>query len=214
MTQLPAQIVPFLGVVAVITAAPGPDTALVVRNVIAGRLEDGIATAVGCTVGLIVWGIAAALGISALFVLSTFSFVVLRFLGAGYLAYFGIHLLWRALGGSGALLANRSTSHPNPTPASSFRQGLFTDLLNPKAAAFFSALLPQYISPKTDSILSTTIVYACIAASSALVGLSAYAFLAAKAGALLSQRKCLRILDALIGSAFVAFAGRLALRRP
>jgi|SRR5579871_2040855 len=212
MIQLPSHLGSFLGVVGLLTITPGPDTVLVVRNVIAGKWDDGLATAFGSSVGLIVWGVASAFGISALFTLSALSFAVLRSLGAGYLAYLGVRLLWRAITGQSAPTENRNSAGPNATFAASFRQGLFTNLLNPKAAAFFSALLPQFISTKVDPVFSTTIIYACIASSSALVGLSVYALLAARAKALLSHRNALRALDALTGAAFVTIAGRLALK--
>jgi len=61
-----------------------------------------------------------------------------------------------------------------------FRQGLLTDLLNPKAAAFFTALPPQFILPGVDPVFSTTVLYASIASLAAFAGLLAYATIAAR----------------------------------
>jgi len=211
--QLPSQLIPFLGVVGVITLMPGPDTALVVRNVLRHDLKAGLATALGSCVGLLVWGVAAAVGISALFKLSTVSFLVLRYAGAAYLCYLGVRLLWRAKMDRGVVLGCSEKSARPETRKSVFAQGLLTDLLNPKAATFFSALLPQFISPPRDPVFSTTLLFAGLAAAAALLGLACYATVAYRARAILARRRALRLLDAITGGAFVAIAGRLAFKK-
>lgn len=214
MIQLPSQMIPFVGAVLLITAIPGPDTALVVRNVIVGGRRCALATALGSSFGLVVWGAASALGIAALLRVSDLSFMAIRFMGAGYLCYLGLRLLHQAKTGNVMfVLDNFDERALQLTRLRAFRQGLLTDLLNPKAAAFFTALLPQFISPRIDPVLSTTLLYALIAALAAFAGLLAYATVAARARPFLSRRCGLRVLDATTGAVLLAIGGRLAWKR-
>ena len=214
MIQLPSQMIPFLGTVLLITVIPGPDTALVVRNVIVGGRRCALATALGSTFGLLIWGGASALGIAAVFKVSDLSFMAVRFMGAGYLCYVGLRLLHQAkMGNVMFVLDNFDERALHLTRIRAFRQGLLTDLLNPKAAAFFTALLPQFISPRIDPVLSTTMLYALIAALAAFAGLLAYATIAARARTFLSRRGGLRVLDATTGAVLLAIGGRLAWKR-
>src|ERR1044071_5039677 len=88
------QLLPFLAVVAMITITPGPDTALVVRNTLSGGVRDGVHTALGCSLGLLVWGVAAALGLATLMSSSASLFAVIRILGGAYLIWLGVRMLW------------------------------------------------------------------------------------------------------------------------
>src|SRR4051812_2851280 len=100
--MIPHQLLSFLAVVAVITVTPGPDTALVVRNTLQGGLRHGLLTAIGCSVGLLVWGAAAALGLATIFSASSAFFGAIRLAGGLYLAWLGLRMLWTGSRAKGA----------------------------------------------------------------------------------------------------------------
>jgi threonine/homoserine/homoserine lactone efflux protein len=127
---------------------PGQDTMFILGRSLTGGLRSGVASALGISVGSISHTLAAAAGLSAILAASPTAFFVVRITGAVYLVYLGAKLLF-------------STSHeksdPQLTPAddgsgrSAFRQGILTNILNPKVALFFLALLPQFIEPGSTS---------------------------------------------------------------
>src|SRR5207245_1448523 len=100
ITHLPA----FLGVAALVIVAPGPDTALTIRNTLRGGRRSGVLTGVGVVGGQTVWAIATAAGVAALLHASEPAFLALKVVGAGYLAFLGIQALVAAFrGGKPAL---------------------------------------------------------------------------------------------------------------
>jgi threonine/homoserine/homoserine lactone efflux protein len=123
--------------------APGPDSLLVMRNTLRRGRRAGWVTAAGTVSGLLVWAVAAALGLSALLRASQVGYDLLRLAGAAY-------LLW--LGVSGLLSSRRAGGGPAPGPALSglrarhaYLAGLLSNLLNPKIGVFFVAFLPGFI---------------------------------------------------------------------
>lgn len=202
------QLLPFLAVVAMITVTPGPDTALVVRNTLRGRLRDGVLTALGCSFGLLVWGVAAALGLATLMSTSASLFGVLRILGGAYLIWLGLRILWSTRHGAEAQAASAQLQPEGGRP---LLEGLLTDLLNPKAAAFFTALLPQFVT-STDRVLTTTLLLAAIAAVAAFIGFVAYAALAARARAALGRASLRRWLDRATGMVLLGLGMRMLAR--
>ena len=123
----------------------GPDTALTIRSALAGGRRAGIFTALGVISGQAVWALAASAGVAALLVASEPAFEALKLLGAAYLAFLGVQALRAALavdhckGAGDGHGADRGLS-----PALAFRQGLISDLGNPKMTVFFTSLLPQF----------------------------------------------------------------------
>jgi threonine/homoserine/homoserine lactone efflux protein len=121
---------------------PGPDTAYILGRSIAQGREAGIASAFGISVGSVFHTCAAALGLSAILATSAWAFVAVKMIGGAYLIFLGIRMLIER--GSKFYLPEhfrRSTS------AAAFRQGILTNILNPKVALFFLAFLPQFIDP-------------------------------------------------------------------
>lgn len=196
-------LVPYLGVVLVITVTPGPDTGLVIRHSVRAGLRAALATAAGCALGLLVWGTAAAVGVTALVTASHAAGTVLRVAGACYLAVLGIGLLRSSAEPSDVRLPLGKHLPP-------FGQGLLNNLLNPKAAVFFTALLPQFL-PRHGPTFVATLFMAVIAAAAELGGLSVYAALAHRARAALANHRRTAMLDRVTGATFVALGARLAL---
>ena len=118
---------------------PGPDTAVVTKNALLGGHRSGMLAAVGVSLGLTVWTFAAALGIAALLKASAVAFLVLKLAGAAYLVWIGIQML-RARN----VLDDLERSRPHGA-VKALRQGLLSDLGNPKIAVFFTSFLPQFV---------------------------------------------------------------------
>jgi len=124
---------------------PGPDTVYILGRSVAQGREAGIASALGICVGSIFHTCAAALGLSAILATSAVAFGAIKLLGGVYLIFLGIKML---------LDRQKHLSLPSNfrrrTSAAAFRQGVFTNILNPKVALFFLAFLPQFIDPASN----------------------------------------------------------------
>jgi threonine/homoserine/homoserine lactone efflux protein len=200
------ELAAFLGIAILVIVTPGQDTALVIRNALLGGRRSGVATAAGIASGLACWSVAASIGLAALLVASEPVFVALRLAGAAYLVYLGIQALRHAVRPAARAL-DRVAGSPL-APALAFRQGLLSNLGNPKIAVFFTSLLPQFGS-SFWSLLALGLLFASLG----LVWLSAYSFAVARAGDLLRRPRIRRSLDALTGTVLVAFGVRLATDR-
>lgn len=125
----------------ILNLTPGQDTFYILGRSISQGRSAGVASALGIASGALVHTIAAALGLSALLAASASAFLALKLVGAAYLVYLGTRMLFRRA--SAAALAR----HFEPAGFSAiYRQGLLTNVLNPKVALFFLAFVPQFIA--------------------------------------------------------------------
>jgi threonine/homoserine/homoserine lactone efflux protein len=200
------ELAAFLGIAILVIVTPGQDTALTIRNTLFGGRPAGVATAAGVAAGQACWTVAASVGLAALLVASEPVFVALKLAGAAYLVYLGFHALCHAIRPV-TQAAERTTDSPL-APRRAFRQGLLSNLGNPKMAVFFTSLLPQFGS-SFWSLLALGLLFCSLT----LAWLSAYSFGVARAGDLLRRRRVRRTLDALTGTVLVAFGIRLAAER-
>lgn len=197
---------PFLAVSLLVIATPGPDTALTVRNTLLGGRCGGCLTATGVAVGQAIWVLASSAGLVALLVASAPVFETVKWLGAAYLVWLGLHTLWGAVrgraapGGVGAAPASRLSG------SVAFRQGVLSDLGNPKMAVFFSSLLPQFADASFSSLSAHGLLF-CTLTFAWLVG---YAVVLAAAGDYVRRRVVWRTVEAVTGTALVALGLRLA----
>lgn len=121
--------------------APGPDTAYIVGRSVQLGWRGGVAAAIGIGAGCITHVLAAAVGLSALLVASAAAFTAVKWLGAAYLCYVGLTMLF-----SRPKNPDVTAPHENAVPLSRvFWQGALTNALNPKVAMFFLAFLPQFV---------------------------------------------------------------------
>jgi threonine/homoserine/homoserine lactone efflux protein len=127
---------------------PGQDTMFILGRSLTGGLRSGIASALGIGVGTIFHTLAAALGLSAILAASPTAFFIVRIAGAIYLVYLGAKLL---LASGGKNTAAQLATSEQGSAAAAFRQGIVTNILNPKVALFFLALLPQFIEPDSPT---------------------------------------------------------------
>ena len=129
---------------------PGQDTMFILGRSLTGGFRAGVASALGIGVGSLFHTLAAAAGLSAILAASPAAFFMVRIAGALYLVYLGARLLLTKARQDSDL---QVTLVKEGDAASSFRQGIVTNVLNPKVALFFLALLPQFIEP--DSVAKT-----------------------------------------------------------
>lgn len=132
----------FLAGAIMLNLMPGPDTLYIVARSVAQGRKAGLASVAGISSGSAVHAAAAALGLSAVLASSAFAFSLVKWLGVAYLIYMGLQLLLARAPAQEASGASAAASHWQI-----YRQGLLTNLLNPKVALFFLALLPQFVNP-------------------------------------------------------------------
>ena len=199
--MIDGQLLAFAGVALVLTLSPGPDMALVLRNTLRGGRAAGFRTVGGIAVGLLVWATASALGVAAVLAASATVFMVLKLAGAAYLVYLGVQSLRALRRGEQRIEAPKPTGSP-------FRQGLVTNLLNPKLAVLFTTLLPQFISHDDPAAKS-----ALLAAVFVAIGLSWLTLYTLIVGAVARSRRFRVVTEAITGVVLVALGARLALER-
>ncbi len=198
----------FIGVAAIVIITPGPDTVLVTKNAVIYGRRTALGTSLGVNAGLTVWTVASALGVASLVRASAVAFTILKLLGAAYLIWLGLHALWSA------------RKHPLPQTTDrtgrkrldgrlGFRQGLFSNLANPKIAVFFTSLLPQFIGP-TRSVLVPFLLLGGLFVLMTLVWLCSYALVAAKASSLLQRPRVRTTLDRVTGMVLIGLGLKLA----
>jgi threonine/homoserine/homoserine lactone efflux protein len=196
----------FVGIAVVVIVTPGPDTALTIRNTLLGGRASGVLTALGVVTGQAVWTVATSVGIAALLVASEPAFRAVKLAGAAYLVFLGAQTLRRAIRGD----EGRPEARERRSDArAAYRQGLLSNLGNPKMAAFFTSLLPQF-APGGDASFAGLLALGLLFCSLTLVWLSAYAVVVARAGDVLRRSGIRRALDAVTGAVLVAFGLRLA----
>lgn len=193
---------------ALLTITPGLDTALVLRSAVTMGRGPAFATALGVNTGALIWGAAAAVGVSALLTASTTAYTVLRVAGAAYMLYLGVRMMWSAFKKDGE--AVELTAPAAPTWWSTFGKGLFTNLLNPKVGAFYVAVLPQFI-PADASPLGVGVLLALVHDVEGLLWFSLIIFGAQAARGLLARRSVRRTVDAGTGAVLIGFGLRLGL---
>ena len=202
-----AELLAFLGVSALVIVTPGQDTALTIRNTLLGGRRGGCFTALGVSTGQAVWALATSAGVAALLVASEPAFLTLKVAGAAYLVYLGAQALWGAVRGTRGRRAAAAT-RDGLSVAVAYRQGVVSNLGNPKMAVFFTSLLPQFAG--ADAKFPALLLLGIAFCAMTLAWLSGYAVAVARAGDLLRRSAVRRALDGLMGAVLVALGIRLA----
>jgi threonine/homoserine/homoserine lactone efflux protein len=198
----------FLGVITLLTITPGADMAMVSRSVFMGGRRDAFATTLGIAAGCLIWAIASAAGVAAVLAASDTAYDALRLVGAAYLVGLGVQSLLAARRGyRGEPPAGAGRAAPSP-----FRQGLLTNLFNPKIALFYTTFLPQFIGPG-DPVLVLSVAMAGVHIALGIVWLSAYAWLLDRAVATFRGSRLRRALDALTGVVLIGLGAPLPSER-
>lgn len=198
----------FLFAITILTLTPGFDTALVLRSAVAQGAKRASVTALGITLGCLVWGVAVGFGLGVLLLASEMAYNLLKWLGAAWLLYLGLKLL----------LKPRQTAIDTQQPSlqqgylACFSRGLLGNLLNPKVGIFYVSFLPQFIPAGASvalwcSLMALAHMLLGLIWNAVLIGGSHYF-----AGHLRKPR-VLKVMDRLTGCVFIGFAAKLALSR-
>lgn len=189
-----------------LTLTPGLDTALVLRTAAVEGGRQAMLAGSGISAGVLVWGLLAALGLGAVLAVSETAFLILQIAGAGYLAYLGSTLLWRAFARQGLVL---DTAPARQRPGSWFARGLLTNLLNPKVGAFYVGFLPQFIPAGVDVVAFSALLTA-IHGLFGLLWFAALVLATRPLAAFLRRPSTVRAIDATTGAVLIAFGIKLA----
>jgi threonine/homoserine/homoserine lactone efflux protein len=196
----------FMTATLALNLAPGPAMLYVsTRSLTQGR-RAGVISALGIAAGSVVHTIAIASGLAALLRAVPLAYDIVRLAGAAYLIWLGIH----ALLSKGGPMAGKPLDRAGEWTI--FRQGMVTNLLNPKVALFFLAFLPQFVSPAGPVALQIIVLGCLFNLSGTLVNIGV-AYLAASArGWLTSGERVQRVFRWLTASVFVGLGLRLAIQ--
>ena len=208
-----AQVIAFTLAAAVLTIAPGPDTMLVIRNVLRGGRRDGMLTTLGICAGLFVHATLSACGVSMLLMHSATAFHLLKLAGAGYLVWLGLQSLRHAVRTPPPADRLEAVVPPGRRALwQCFREGVLSNVLNTKTAIFYLAFLPQFIGP-TEPVLRKSLLLAGIHYVEGIVWLVALSILVDHTRRVLLKSAVRRWLEGLCGAVLMGFGARLALER-
>jgi threonine/homoserine/homoserine lactone efflux protein len=203
-----AQVLGLSGVILLGAMSPGPDFVIVTRSAALSGRRAGMACAAGIGAGVFAWSAVTALGVAGLLAASAVAFTVVKLAGAAYLMLLGIR----------ALLAARRGEYDGPGagrpkvigPLVAFRHGLLTNLLNPKVAVFFIALVPQFL-PADPAVLDT-VVLGAVAAAVSVVWFCVVANVVGALRRLFAKVRVRRTIDAVMGGLLIGLGLRIAVQ--
>ncbi len=195
----------FMAAALALNLTPGPDMLYVAARGSSEGREAGIISALGIAAGCLVHTFALALGLSALLAAVPLAYDVVRYAGAAYLAWLGARAL-----------LHPAAAHPReaPQPRSQlaiFRQGVITNVLNPKVALFFLAFLPQFTDPSRGSpVIQIVFLGLLFNTSGTLINLGVAVLASRATGWLRESRRSVTILQRITGALFLGLGARLA----
>ncbi|RUR28171.1 LysE family translocator [Vreelandella nanhaiensis] len=207
-----SQFVAFLIAITLLSITPGVDTLLVIRNTARGGISDGVITSIAICCGLFVHATISALGISLILLQSAWAFHLLKLAGAGYLVWLGITSLLAARRGQ-PLPVKSMTGVANAVPLwQPVKEGLLSNVLNPKTIVFYMAFLPQFIAPDDPALLKS-LWLAGVHFVIANIWQIGVVLMIGSAGKWLASLRFAQVLNAATGAVLVALGLRLAMEQ-
>jgi len=207
------QVLAFAGIAFVLTITPGADTMMVIKNVLAHGRKAGFLTMLGVCCGLLIHATLSGMGLSIILVQSAAVFEAVKLMGAAYLIYLGVRSVW------GLWQDAEDPDIPDtdlPTTKRgdwrAYREGLLTNILNPKVAVFYLAFLPQFIAPG-DPVLTKSVLLACIHFTFGIMWLSVVTLAINLLRTTLTRPRTRAYLEAVSGVVLIGLGVRLALER-
>ena len=210
--MLGGQVVAFLGVAALVTMTPGPDMALIAKHAFVGGRRAAWLASIGILTGLLGWALLSALGLVALLNASAPAFATLKLVGGAYLVFVGFQTLWQSRRREVAAASDLPPVDAGTTDFGAYRQGVLSNLLNPKVGVFYATLLPQFVSAG-DPVLAKTVFLAFLHLLISIAWLAWYVRLVVKASDVLRRSRVRRWLDRATGAVLIALGLRLATER-
>lgn len=215
--MIDSRLIAFAGLALVLVLTPGANIMLVMRSVLSRGPRAGVAAALGIALGHFVHASASALGLSLLLRTSDAAFTVMKVAGAAYLAYLGARSFiaaWRGRGQTFDAVDGAEAELAEAAPPRRSRRflvdGFLCNVLNPKVALFYLALLPQFVAPG-EPVLAKSLLLAAIHGCISFSWQSILSFALGKLRPLLARPAVYRTLEALTGSLLIGFGIRLAL---
>ncbi len=208
VTVVDGSFLTFLGVSILVIVAPGPDTALTIRNTLLGGRPCGIGTAVGVSIGQLIWAAAASVGLVAVLLASEPVFRAVRLAGAAYLIWLGGQSL-RAAFGPRRPRTPIETASGRPATRTAVVQGIVNNLGNPKMAVFFASVLPQFTAPG-QGMGSALVLLGVVFSALTLSWLTVYATVIPTAGRFLHAPRVHRAIEAVSGAVLIGLGVRVA----
>ena len=206
--DLDARLVAWIALSALLIATPGPDTALIIRNALAGGPRASTMSALGVAIGILAWAAAATFGVGIILERSSTAFTILKLVGAAYLCYLGVRsLISKPQDGVDVAVVKG----PKPGDRNALAQGLFSNLLNPKTGAFFVTVMPQFIVAGDPSIRLVVMVAAFEAML--LAWLIAYGHVVSRLGRSGLGSRVRLFMTKLTGVVLIGLGARLAFER-
>ncbi|MEW1660213.1 LysE family translocator [Streptomyces sp. NPDC093707] len=205
-------LIGFTVVAALLTISPGPDFAVVLRTALGSGRRAALCSALGIAAGCFVWGLAGAVGLTAMLAASRAAYDALRVAGAVYLVWLGGQALLsarrrRRAGAGETGVADGPADDAAPavptSPWRAFRTGLLTNVLNPKVGVVYLSLLPQFI-PHGAPVVGTTLLLVGVHAALGLLWLGGVTLAVHRARAVLQRPRVRRRLDQATGGVLVA----------
>jgi threonine/homoserine/homoserine lactone efflux protein len=199
-------LITFVAAASLLTVTPGLDTAMVLRTAAIEGPRTAALAGFGIICGCLAWGAAVALGLGVLLAASSLAYTVLKWAGAGYLAWLGLRLI----------LKPRSKfelgAGPSDQRGNWWARGFLNNLLNPKIGVFYVSFLPQFVPAH---VAAGPFIFLLAAIHGALGALWFAALIAATSPLKrwLARQAVVRWIDRITGAVFVGFGLRLALDR-
>jgi len=204
MSSLAPSLIAFTLAAALLTVTPGLDTALVLRTAASEGSRRAFAAALGICLGCLAWGALVAVGLGMLLQASEFAYLALKWIGAAYLLWLGLRLIFAP---------RDEIEGTEAAPKGSwFWRGFLTNLLNPKVGAFYVSFLPQFI-PAGAGVPSTTLLLAAIHAALGLLWFALLIGATRPLARMLRNPALIRGLDRATGGVLIFFGMRLAFSR-
>ena len=188
---------------------PGPNLLYLISRTLAQGRAAGLVSMAGTTTGFVVHILAAALGVSAVFVAVPVAYDALRWAGAAYLLWLAWDSVRPGAEGTGGIFAPRKL--PDAPAAKLFRMGLLTSILNPKVALFYIALFPQFVEPARGSVFAQSLALGLVQIVIALVGDTLFILAASRVARWLGTRPVWAVAQRwLLAGVFAGIAAKLA----
>lgn len=210
------QLLLFIAAGWLLNLTPGPDVLYIVTNALKSGVRAGLVAGFGITAGCFVHIVAAAVGVGALLAASATAFTALKWVGAAYLLWMGVRMLWARAPAGAADGADLAAARAAPSAPASLKKvflgGFWTNVLNPKVAIFFLAFVPQFIAPGTENKAWAFVLLGVLFNINAIPVNAGWALAAAwmarRQGAI---QRGMHWLDRVAGAMFIGFGIRLAL---
>lgn len=202
----PALFLAFIAAATLLTITPGVDTAMVLRSAATEGPRSALFAGIGISIGCLIWAGAVSLGLGALLQASELAYTILKWLGAAYLVWLGLKMLFKPR----TAWVDQDTAGAKGFAA--MRAGFFTNITNPKVGVFYVTFLPQFI-PHGANVAAYSFLLALVHIALSVVWFTALTAATVPLGRALRRPNVIKTLDRVTGGLFIAFGLRLAASR-